>query len=627
MKKLVLAAFGMLCIGQMYAQNNVGIGTTTPDPSAILELNANNKGFLAPRLTTAQRTGIGAPAPGLLVYDTDLGCYFYYNGQWNSLCNTGGAAGPTGATGSTGTQGVAGVAGPTGPTGVGIAGPTGPTGATGVQGPTGNGVGIPGATGATGPTGAVGAQGVQGNTGATGAQGVQGIAGPTGATGAVGGQGPQGIQGTQGPQGIQGVAGPTGATGPQGLQGIQGTQGIQGLQGPTGVGVTGPTGTTGITGPTGMGSLCGSAAAGYISMFTSGTDLCNSIMFQSGTRIGVNTTSPAVTFQINATDGLGLPTGTTAQQPAGAPVGTIRYNTTKGVAEIYTGTCWQNVNTPPVGATYVQWFPAADPNTIYPCTQWQAFDISNGEFIRARGGNANVSSAGALTGTTQSYATENHSHSVTGTINGPGTLTSSAAGAHSHTWGGWWSNDDSRDYGTGTGNGDGNGNTISDNSFWWGGAVGTTTAYTDIGSGNNGSHNHGGSTAGVNYATGVWIPYDDNLASNCQTGGFGDSNPSTCGNTWNGKPTAGNFMGQLSDGCMAHTHGINADGAHNHTVPMYAHRHWMKQRPTSTEPGHTHTVPDHTHTFTLNAANMTGGNVANETRPNNVAVAFWRRVN
>lgn len=617
MKRHVLAAFTMLCIGQAYAQNNVGIGTTTPDPSAILDLNANNKGFLAPRLTTVQRTSIAVPAPGLLVYDTDLGCYFYYNGQWNSLCTTTGAAGPTGATGAQGVAGTNGVTGATGPTGaLGAVGTTGPTGATGVPG-------VPGNTGPIGPTGP--STGIVGPTGPTGDTGAQGVAGP---------------QGMAGPQGVQGVQGIVGATGPTGLQGIQGVAGPQGTQGPQGTagtngnngapGATGPTGPTGITGPTGLGNICPTAAAGYVAMFTAPDALCNTVLYQSGTNIGLNTTTPTVAFQVNATSGIGLPTGTTAQQPAGAPVGTIRFNTTKGVAEIYTGTCWQNVNTPPIGATYIQWFPAADPNTIYPCTQWQAFDITNGEFIRARGGNANVASGGALTGTTQAYATENHSHSVTGTINGPGVLTTSLGGAHTHTWGGNWSNDDSRAYDVGTGNGDGNGNTISDNFFWWGGAVGTTTNYTDIGSGNNGAHNHGGSattvsTAGLSGST--WIPYDDNLASNCQSGGFGESNPSTCGVGWDGRPTAGNFMGQLNSTCMAHTHAISTDGSHNHTVPMYAHRHWLKQRNTSTEPGHTHTVPDHTHTFTLNATTLTSGNAANETRPNNVAVVFWRRIN
>ena len=37
------------------AQDNMGIGTLTPHPSSILDLTADDKGFLAPRLTTAQR--------------------------------------------------------------------------------------------------------------------------------------------------------------------------------------------------------------------------------------------------------------------------------------------------------------------------------------------------------------------------------------------------------------------------------------------------------------------------------------------------------------------------------------------------------------------------------------------
>jgi Collagen triple helix repeat (20 copies) len=59
---------------------NTGIGTTTPNPSAILDLSATNKGFLMPRLTSAQRTAVAAPAEGLKVYDTDTKTFWYYNG-------------------------------------------------------------------------------------------------------------------------------------------------------------------------------------------------------------------------------------------------------------------------------------------------------------------------------------------------------------------------------------------------------------------------------------------------------------------------------------------------------------------------------------------------------------------
>jgi len=52
---------------------NVGIGTNTPDSSALLELNSNSKGFLPPRMTFVQRNAIVNPATGLIVWCTDCG--------------------------------------------------------------------------------------------------------------------------------------------------------------------------------------------------------------------------------------------------------------------------------------------------------------------------------------------------------------------------------------------------------------------------------------------------------------------------------------------------------------------------------------------------------------------------
>ncbi len=149
--------------------------------------------------------------------------------------------------------------------------------------------------------------------------------------------------------------------------------------------------------------------------------------------VGVNTTTPLVALHVATTDGIAVPTGTTGQQPVGAPVGTMRYNTTLGAMEVFNGTLWLNINTPPIGATYTQWLAAADPNTIYPNTTWISSDIQNGEFLRATGGNANVSAGGALTGTTQTDATQDHSHSGSGTANGSGALTTTNAGTHAHT--------------------------------------------------------------------------------------------------------------------------------------------------------------------------------------------------
>ena len=56
----------------------VGIGTTTPAATALLTLASTSRGFLTPRMTTAQRNAIYLPAQGLLVYQTDGTHGFYY---------------------------------------------------------------------------------------------------------------------------------------------------------------------------------------------------------------------------------------------------------------------------------------------------------------------------------------------------------------------------------------------------------------------------------------------------------------------------------------------------------------------------------------------------------------------
>lgn len=142
------------------AQNqNVGIGTLTPNSSAMLDVVSTTKGVLVPRMNTAQMNAITTPANGLMIYNTDSLCFCYYKSvAWTSLCGGGGSGG----------------AGPTGPTGpAGSAGATGATGSAGATGATGS----AGATGATGPSGSNGA------TGPTGPSGSNGATGPTGPTG------------------------------------------------------------------------------------------------------------------------------------------------------------------------------------------------------------------------------------------------------------------------------------------------------------------------------------------------------------------------------------------------------------------------------------------------------------
>jgi len=70
------------------ATGGVGIGTATPDASALLDLTSGSKGLLAPRMTAAQRTAIQSPAQGLLVYQTDgvqPGFWYYSGTAWAVL--------------------------------------------------------------------------------------------------------------------------------------------------------------------------------------------------------------------------------------------------------------------------------------------------------------------------------------------------------------------------------------------------------------------------------------------------------------------------------------------------------------------------------------------------------------
>ncbi len=81
MKKLLMLLF--VCISIYCHAQNVGIGTTTPNPSAALDVSSNNKGFLPPRMSSTQRTAIPNPKKGLMVYDTTQNEHVYFDGgKW-----------------------------------------------------------------------------------------------------------------------------------------------------------------------------------------------------------------------------------------------------------------------------------------------------------------------------------------------------------------------------------------------------------------------------------------------------------------------------------------------------------------------------------------------------------------
>ena len=69
MKKLLLSAILVATSFTTFAQ--VGIGTTTPNASAALDVSSTTKGFLPPRMTKVQLEAIVSPVEGLMVYCTD----------------------------------------------------------------------------------------------------------------------------------------------------------------------------------------------------------------------------------------------------------------------------------------------------------------------------------------------------------------------------------------------------------------------------------------------------------------------------------------------------------------------------------------------------------------------------
>lgn len=68
------------------AGGNVGVGTDSPNDSAILELNSTTQGILIPRMTTTQRDAIVDPDESLLIYNLSVGGFEFYNGaSWVGL--------------------------------------------------------------------------------------------------------------------------------------------------------------------------------------------------------------------------------------------------------------------------------------------------------------------------------------------------------------------------------------------------------------------------------------------------------------------------------------------------------------------------------------------------------------
>lgn len=86
MKRFITFCFFVLSYSIAFAQ--IGIGTLTPNSSSILDLNATDKAFLPPRMTSIQRNLITNPTVGMVIYNTDSACIEIYRGSsWFNLCS------------------------------------------------------------------------------------------------------------------------------------------------------------------------------------------------------------------------------------------------------------------------------------------------------------------------------------------------------------------------------------------------------------------------------------------------------------------------------------------------------------------------------------------------------------
>ena len=91
MKNSIGLIFGLLVMTSWHngqAQGGVGIGTPTVVDDAALQIvsPSDNQGLLIPSMTTTERTSGWATTSGIMVYDTILKAFYYYDGaNWIRL--------------------------------------------------------------------------------------------------------------------------------------------------------------------------------------------------------------------------------------------------------------------------------------------------------------------------------------------------------------------------------------------------------------------------------------------------------------------------------------------------------------------------------------------------------------
>src|SRR3982751_5624011 len=116
MKKILLLSL-IICNLSILKAQNIGIGTNTPDASALLDVKSSSKGLLIPRVALLNNTDIVtivSPATSLIVYNTASagagaaaitpGFYFWSGSKWTAFGATASVVGGWSLTGNNGTN-------------------------------------------------------------------------------------------------------------------------------------------------------------------------------------------------------------------------------------------------------------------------------------------------------------------------------------------------------------------------------------------------------------------------------------------------------------------------------------------------------------------------------------------
>src|SRR5688572_23390286 len=88
MNRSFLIGMLMLVAAPSIFSQGIGIGTTTPSSSAMLEIKSNDKGLLIPRTSTNTRITIPG-VKGLMVYDTTTNSFWFHSGSvWSEVSSS-----------------------------------------------------------------------------------------------------------------------------------------------------------------------------------------------------------------------------------------------------------------------------------------------------------------------------------------------------------------------------------------------------------------------------------------------------------------------------------------------------------------------------------------------------------